>query len=92
MGATSLMIDVDLVEAVLLADGWHTVADDSFTLSAYEFAWWFSDQNKKKDEPTMLRSSGNASVASTGFSFHERADMLTSGPLTAIQAVRHRRR
>jgi hypothetical protein len=39
----------------------------------------------------MLHSAGNASVASTGFSFHDRADMLTSGPLTAIQAVRHRR-
>jgi hypothetical protein len=88
----SLMIDVDLVEAVLLADGWHPVADDSFTLSAYEFVWWSSAQNKKKDEPTMLHSSGNASVASTGFSFHDRADILTSGPLTAIQAVRHRRK
>ena len=50
----SLMIDVDLVEAVLLADGWHEVADASF-------------------------------------SFHDRTDMLVSGPLTAIQAVRHRR-
>jgi hypothetical protein len=87
----SLMIDGDLVEAVLLADGWHPAADDSFTLPAYEFVWWSAGQNKMKDEPTMLHSSGRASVASTGFSFHDSTDMLTSGPLTAIQAVRHRR-
>ena len=88
----SLMIDVDLVEAVLLADGWHPVADDSFTLSAYEFVWWSDAQNKKQDEPTKLHESGNASVTSTGFSFHDSADLLISGPLTAIQAVRHRRK
>jgi hypothetical protein len=87
----SLMIDVDLVEAVLLVDGWHQVADDSFTLAAYEFAWWSESQHKQKDEPTMLHSSGNGGVTSTGFSFHDSADMLTSGPLTAIQALRHRR-
>jgi hypothetical protein len=86
------MIDVDLVEAVLLADGWHPVADDSFTLSAYEFVWWSDSQNKKQDEPTKLHASGNADVTSTGFSFHDTADMLISGPLTAIQAVRHRRK
>jgi hypothetical protein len=88
----SLMIDVDLVEAVLLVDGWHPVADDSFTLSDYEFVWWPKSQNKKKDEPAMLHSSGNGGVAATGFSFHDSADMLTSGPLTAIHAVRHRRK
>jgi hypothetical protein len=87
----SLMIDVDLVEAVLLADGWHPVADDSFTLSAYEFVWWSDSQSKQKDEPTKLHASGNGDVTSTGFSFHDRANLLISGPLTAIQAVRHRR-
>ena len=88
----SLMIDVDLVEAVLLGDGWHAVADDSFTLSAYEFVWWPDSQNKKRDEPTKLHESGNADVTSTGFSFHDATDTLISGPLTAVQAVRHRRK
>jgi hypothetical protein len=88
----SLMIDVDLVEAVLLADGWHAVADDSFTLSAYEFVWWPDSQNKKRDEPTKLHESGKADVTSTGFSFHDATDTLISGPLTAVQAVRHRRK
>lgn len=35
----SLAIDVDLVTHVLLADGWHTVANRSFTLDSYEFLW-----------------------------------------------------
>jgi hypothetical protein len=33
----SLAIDVDRVAAVLLADGWHTVSNDSFELDAYEY-------------------------------------------------------
>ena len=35
----SLRIDVDTVTAVLLADGWHEVADASFVLDAYEYLW-----------------------------------------------------
>jgi hypothetical protein len=85
------MIDVDLVEAVLLADGWHQVADHSFTVDAYEFAWWPPKKTKGKDEPTMLHSSGDKSVTGAGFSFHDSADMLFSGPLTALHAVRHKR-
>jgi hypothetical protein len=34
----SLYIDVDRVSSVLLADGWHAVAEDSFDLDAYEKA------------------------------------------------------
>jgi len=33
----SLMIDTDLVVSVLLADGWHDVANNSFDFDAYEF-------------------------------------------------------
>ena len=33
----SLAIDVDRVARVLLDDGWHDVADDSFAIDAYEY-------------------------------------------------------
>jgi hypothetical protein len=87
----SLAIDVDLVEAVLLSDGWHPVADHSFTVDAYEFVWWPSGTKVDNDDPTMLHRSGDGSVPGAGFSFHDRDDMLVSGPLTAVCAVRHRR-
>ncbi len=87
----SLMIDVDLVEAVLLADGWHQVADHSFTVDSYEFVWWPRDKSKGKDDPSMLHGSGDKAVSGAGFAFHDSNDMLVSGPLTAVQAVRHKR-
>jgi hypothetical protein len=38
-------LDIELydVVAVLLSDGWHTVADGSFTLGHYELIWMESD-------------------------------------------------
>lgn len=35
----SLAIDVDTITDVLLGDGWHKVAGQSFDLDAYEFMW-----------------------------------------------------
>ena len=84
----SLAIDVDNVSAVLLADGWHTVADDSFLLDSYEFIW----------SGALAHGGGNSGVCATGFSFIEDFDhnageayhgdpARVSGPLTAILAV-----
>jgi hypothetical protein len=33
----SLAIDVDIIEKVLLSDGWHEVADGSLQVDAYEY-------------------------------------------------------
>jgi hypothetical protein len=33
----SLAIDVDIIEKVLLSDGWHEVADASFQVDTYEY-------------------------------------------------------
>jgi hypothetical protein len=33
----SLAIDVDIIEKVLLSDGWHKVADASFQADTYEY-------------------------------------------------------
>jgi hypothetical protein len=99
----SLAIDIDAVTAVLLADGWHEVIDDSFYLDAYEFL-----ESPKPEDPNLDRERrGHAAwdsdaqtvlgggqqrlVPATGFSFQtEFTDTICwlSGPLTSILAVR----
>jgi hypothetical protein len=84
----SLAINVDNVSAVLLADGWHTVADDSFMLDSYEFVC----------RETLAHGGGDGGICATGFRFLEDFDdnagkayrgdnARVSGPLTAILAV-----
>lgn len=79
----SLYINADMVTEVLLADGWHTVADDSFTIDAYEFHW---------NDQLLLRGGQVDGVPSTGFAFTDehKGDVIT-GPLTSVLAVRTRR-
>jgi hypothetical protein len=77
----SLLIDVDKVGAVLLADGWHEVADKSFNFDSYEFAC----------RGETIHYGGESDVCGTGFSFREGDGMLgwsVTGPLTAILAVK----
>ena len=78
----SLAIDVDTVTAVLLSDGWHDVADDTFVLDAYEFIYGGQ----------ILHGGGNGGVCSTGFNFKEPSGAWLCGPLTAVLAVQHKRR
>ncbi len=79
----SLAIDVDTVTRVLLADGWHEVADKSFTMDAYEYM-----------EGTMTLLGGGteakAGVPATGFAFKESRDgaaVVLAGPISSIVAV-----
>lgn len=74
----SLAIDVDNVTAVLLADGWHTVVDDSFNLDAYEYTW----------QGEALHGGGQSGVCATGYAFTDSDGDSLAGPLTAILAVR----
>ena len=78
----SLSIDIGKVFSVLLADGWHDVANDSFVLDSYEYLW--------REE--LVHGGGDSGVCATGFSFvesYEGMDIgIVAGPLTAIQAVR----
>ena len=98
----SLAIDVDLVTHVLIADGWHTVEERSFTMDSYEFMWsgapgkTVADLQRDDDaggrtyrDPMVLHSGGNSGVCATGFSFKEEGSGWMSGPLTAVLAVRH---
>jgi hypothetical protein len=64
-------IDVDSVTAVLLADGWHAVNDDSFIATDYEFEY------NGRTLPGWPE----------GFSFEDTDGRLLTGPLSAIVAV-----
>lgn len=92
----SLAINPDEVVAVLLVDGWHRVEDDSFTLDAYEFIEPHPNPDR---DGLMLHGGGQYGVCANGFCFREvigrgedREVVLTQGPLTAVLAVRERRR
>ena len=84
----SLAINVDRVEAVLLADGWHEVSLNnesvsSFTLDAYDFI-----SPVKGKDPIVLLSGGTvAGVPSTGASWVEKG-VRVSCPVTAVLAVK----
>ena len=75
----SLAIDVDEVSAVLLADGWHEVGDQSFSLAAYEYI----------HGGATIHKGGEAGLTSTGFRFSDAGGYVMYGPLTAILAVRY---
>lgn len=83
----SLAIDVDRVRRVLLADGWHTVTDDSFYLDSYEYLWYGEDPRDKSD-PMVLQGGGSGGVCPVGFRFLSEGSLFM-GPLTAIQAVQY---
>ncbi len=79
----SLAIDVDRVDQVLLADGWHHVADHSFDLDAYEFM---------HDGRAVLAGGQVSLVPSTGARWTEPDGSVVACPMTAILAVKSGRR
>lgn len=83
----SLAIDVDTVTAVLLADGWHTVAEQSFNLDSYEYIWHHPGHDRYDGEFEVLHSGGTNGVCATGFEFTTTEGSYMTGPLTAILAV-----
>ncbi len=80
----SLYIDVDVVEQVLLIDGWHVVTEKSFAMDSYEFHWG----------KIVTLGGGQSGICATGFEFWEKdadgTDHLIAGPMTSVLAVRHR--
>lgn len=87
----SLAIDVDTIVAVLLVDGWHEVAERSFTMDSYEFIWWSEHADTMRDDPMLMHGGGQGGVCATGFRFKVKAEGHIAGPLTAILAVRQDR-
>jgi hypothetical protein len=74
----SLAIQVDNVAAVLLPDGWHDVADNSFNIDSYEYV----------HGDLTVHGGGWGGVCSSGYSFTEPDGTAFAGPLTAIVGVR----
>ena len=84
----SLAINVDVVEAVLLADGWHLCdplvdgsGDSSFDLDTFEFM---------EGDLLIFRGGETALIPTIGFFFREDGAGV-AGPLTSVLAVRTRR-
>jgi hypothetical protein len=75
----SLFVDVDAVDAVLLADGWHEVDSKSFDLDAYEF---------HHEKNIVLAGGSVAGVPSTGARWTEPDGKRIVCPITSILAVR----
>ena len=95
----SLAINIDKVRRVLLADGWHTVKDDSFAMDAYEFLWYPNEDTTIMDAQ-IVHGGGQSGICATGFTFKEisardrayvDSEIWISGPVTAIQAVETRK-
>jgi hypothetical protein len=75
----SLEIDVGKVEQVLLADGWHKVADHSLALDSYEFV----------HKGQVLLGGGQVTgIPSTGAEWRELDGSICACPLTAVLAVK----
>lgn len=79
----SLLIDIDRVTEVLLADKWHTVDNGSFSLDAYEFI-----EEGEGGKKIVLHGGGQGGVCSTGATWQEKSASFYC-PLTAILAVRY---
>jgi hypothetical protein len=99
----SLAIDVDRINRVLLADGWHAVKGGSFDLDSYEYIDVGPEYNPDLDDLQMgkeqfeqrarqtLHGGGQSGVCATGFAFRsEEEGKVIAGPLTAILAVEYR--
>ena len=91
----SLAIDVDTVSKVLLADGWHVVVDQTFSVDSYEYQW--SGRNgvsvaqlaaeAGSSDPLRVHGGGQSGVCAAGFSFKGEDGSCLAGPLTAVVAV-----
>ena len=75
----SLAIDVKRVEQVLLADGWHRVADRSFDLDAYEFM---------QGGRAVLAGGAPTLAPSTGATWHEPNGSMLACPIITVLAVK----
>lgn len=75
----SLNIEIYSVKAVLLEDGWHTVANRSFDLDTYEF---------HHEKETLVSGGQVKGLASTGAAWTEEDGTRVACPLTSVLAVR----
>jgi hypothetical protein len=76
----SLAIEVDNVKSVLLADGWHEVAPNSFQIDAYEF---------RDGDEVLLKGGAANGVISTGATWKGTGGESIACPLTSILAIKY---
>ena len=81
----SLAIEVDYVRAVLLADGWHEVEEQSFYLDRFEFVWGVDAEGKAN----VMHAAGSDGISVMGFSLVDEDGTRIAGPLSSIIAVRY---
>jgi hypothetical protein len=74
----SLAIDVDIIEKVLLADGWHEVADASFEIDSYEYV---------HRGQAVLSAGAIPGLIAMGAQWKEPSGTVIACPITAILAV-----
>ena len=74
----SFAIDEATVRAVLLADGWHKVANNSFKVGSYEFV----RGDAKNQQPST--------AGAVGFRLKDDAGYILCGPLTGVIATQGR--
>jgi hypothetical protein len=67
----SITIDLTAVRSVLLADGWHRVAEKSFAVGPYQY---------------VRGGTAQAEGVAVGFRFKDDAGYILTGPLSAILA------
>jgi hypothetical protein len=77
----SLAIDIDDVTEVLLADGWHTVANTSFDIDSYEFV-------SQDGRGVLLGGGREPLIPSRGFRFADADGGCLTGPLSSILALK----
>ena len=71
----SIAIDVAKVRSILLADGWHRIAANSFSVGEYQYV-----------QAGATTVGGNGSAAPLGFKFKDDAGYVLAGPMSAILA------
>lgn len=82
----SLNVDIDLVESVLLIDGWHKVFFRTFDVGSFEFT---RTPEASGGEATLMQHGG----VGYGFSEEDNNGRLRryAGPMSALLAVRYTR-
>lgn len=90
----SLLIEIDKVTEVLLADGWHVVdwnapgKVSSFEIDAYEFLRYRADENHR-DHVTAVGGGEVSGVSAVGATW-QTAGIQIACPFPSILAVKHK--
>jgi len=82
----SLKINIDSVDGVMLADGWHKVDKNSFEMDSYEFS---GEKDSVEQGDRRLSGGREKLVPATGATWTEPDGTKIFCPTTAILAVRY---